>query len=314
MAGAARGLVAAGMLVYGVAVAAVALLALPALEDAGCAGVDLSPLPLSRGIGTLGPGDPLADPAVLLFVLTAGLFMPLGFFVRVLWSRGVLVSLGLGAAFALLIELSQLAGSQPCGAVAHVVAGGAGALLGSVASLALPRRWRVRSAVVAQPPATVTRLRRGLAMACDWVSVYLTGFVLSAPVAAVLYASGGSGAVEAAGVPLDAVATYSAMAVTAAVALGTGRTIGDRILQLEYRGGSLPPFVARLVRYVCGIGGYQILTAPTEGANPVSLAFVLVSIVLVFTTAQGRGLPGLATRRELFDVREPRAAEAVDSR
>lgn len=313
----ARMLVFAGMLVYFVALWIYALAPLPSPQAIECAPVEFEPLPLTRGAGALGPGDPLADPAVLAFVLTVALFLPLGFFVRVLWNRGVVAALAAGLGLAMIVELTQLTGVwglYPCAyrslAVADLIAAGLGAVVGSVASLALPWSWRVtRSApAIAEAPRPVTRLRRALAMTCDWVSVYLTGFVISSPVAAVLSASGGPEAVEAASVPLDAVATYSAIAVTAGVALGTGRTIGDRILQLEYRGGPLPPIAARLVRYLCGIGGYQILTAFTEGANPVSAVYVAVSIGLVFTTSKGRGLPGLASRRELVDARDAAAA------
>ncbi|MET0734386.1 MAG: VanZ family protein [Microbacterium sp.] len=308
--GIARWLVLVVALAYVVAVVVWTLLPGRSSEDADCAGVNLDLLSPFGSRGLFAPGDPLAEPAVLQFVVGVVLYLPVGVFVRVLWAHGVVVSAAAGLGLSLVMELTQLTGVwglSPCAyrvfGLDDLLAGALGAALGSILSLALPRGWRIGGAVVTAPR-PVTRWRRGLAMTCDWASVYLIGLALGAPVAAMLFVSGGRGAVEDARGALDAVSTCSALAITGAVALGTRRTIGDRILQLEYRGDALPPVAARVLRFVGGIGGYQILTAFTEGANPVSAAFVVVSIVLVFTTAKGRGLPGLASRQALADVRD----------
>lgn len=146
-------------------------------------------------------------------------------------------------------------------------------------------------------------------MACDWVSVYAIGAAVAYPAVWGIDLVAGSDAVTDRALLIEAISTVAALAVTGTVALGTGRTIGDHATRLAFRGGSLDPFGATLLRFVGGIGGYQLLTAPTEGANPVSLAFVAASIVLFFTTARGRGLPGLLSRRQVVDVRDPRRAD-----
>lgn len=314
--GVARAVVLGVLALYGFALWISAVIPFPDPGTIDCVAPQLSPLdPFTGATGALGPGDPLAEPGVLALMVGVTLFLPLGFFVRVLWNRGIGVTIAAAAVVALLLEITQWTGVwgiYPCAfrsfGVDGVVAAAIGGAFGAVGSLALSRTWRLtRAAVAISGPQPVTRWRRGLAMACDWVSVYFIGLVAATPVAAALDLAGGHAAVEASSSALDIVSTYTALAVTGAVALFSGRTIGDRILQLEYRGSGMPPLAARAVRFFAGIGGYQVLTAFTEGANPVSAAFVVLAIVLFFTTAKGRGLPGLASRQTLADVREPAA-------
>ncbi|MEU1971806.1 VanZ family protein [Microbacterium sp. NPDC019599] len=314
--GAARILVPFAMLVYGMSIWIYTLAPFPEPGAIDCAGLQLDPLQFVRDLrGASAPGHALADPAVMQLFLNVVLFLPLGVFVRVMWNRGVVVSLVAGLALSLLIELTQLTGVwgiYPCAYrvfdVDDLLTNTIGAVLGSLLSLALPRAWRVGRAdpADARAPQPVTKWRRALGMVCDWVSVYLLGLTIALPVSAIVYVTGGREALVASNGLLDACSTLGALAVTGSVAIATGRTIGDHAMQLAYRGTTLPPFWAGVVRFFAGIGGYQVLTAPTEGANPVSMVFVLASIVLALATAKGRGLPGIASRQVPTDVREAR--------
>jgi glycopeptide antibiotics resistance protein len=318
--GAPRLLVSLAMLIYGIAIWTYTLLPFPDPDAYRCAGVELDPLRIATDLSSgLGGGNALANPAVLQLFLNVVLFIPLGVFIRIVWDRGILVSIAAGLGLSLVVELTQLTGVwgvYPCAYrvfdVGDLFTNTVGAAVGSLAALALPRTRRIGrgDATDIDPPQPVTRWRRALAMMCDWVSVYLIGLTASLPVAAFIFLVAGRQALVDSEGALEIVATVAALAVTGGIALGTRRTIGDHALQLAYGGSRLPPFATAVLRFVGGIGGYQILTAFTPGANPVSGAFVAASIVLLFTTARGRGLPGLASRQVLGDARDRRESAA----
>jgi hypothetical protein len=301
----ARALLIGATVVYALGLAVMALMPLGA--DQACAEAQWDVRRLADGIpNAAAPGHPLTDPAVLSLLVGFVAFLPLGVLLRIAWGRGVIVALLVGLGLSLLIELTQATGVwglRECAYrvfdIVDVIANTVGAVVGS----AITRLFVLRpGGVGAGNPTPVTRVRRAFGMTCDWVSVYFLGFVLTTPVAAAIWAFGGPAALSRSDAALDAAQTAIALAVTGAVALATRRTIGDHAARVAYGGGPLPPAVAAPLRYVAGIGGYQLLTAPTEGANPVSLAFVLGSIALLFVTADGRGLPGLASRQHVVDA------------
>jgi hypothetical protein len=302
----ARALVIGATVVYAVGLAVMALV--PLGGGPACAEAQWDVRRLADGIpNAAAAGHPLTDPAVLSLLVGFVAFLPLGVLLRIAWGRGVIVALLAGVGLSLLIELTQATGVwglRECAYrvfdVVDVVANTLGAVVGSaIMRLFLPRPTGVTGS---GDPVPVTRVRRALGMTCDWVSVYFLGFVLTTPVAAAIHLLGGPAALGRSDAALDAAQTAIALAVTGAVTLATRRTIGDHAARVAYRGGPLPPAVAVPLRFVAGIGGYQLLTAPTEGANPVSLVFVLVSIALLFVTASGRGLPGLASRQHVVDA------------
>lgn len=309
----ARALVIGAGVVYAIGLAIMALV--PLGGGQACAEAQWDMRLLADGIpSATATGHPLTDPAVLSLLVGFVAFLPLGVILRIGWGRGVIVALLVGCGLSLLIEMTQetgVWGLRECAYrvfdVVDVVANTLGAVVGSgIARLFLPRPTGGVGVggVGATDPAPVTRVRRALGMTCDWVSVYFLGFVLTTPVAAAIHLIGGPAALGTSDAALDAVQTVIALAVTGAVALGTRRTIGDHAARIAYRGGPLPRAAAVPLRFGAGIGGYQLLTAPTEGANPVSLVFVLVSIALLFVTERGRGLPGLVSRQHVVDARE----------
>ena len=74
-------------------------------------------------------------------------------------------------------------------------------------------------------------------------------------------------------------------------------------MQLRYTGSRLPAALARLLRWAGGIGGLTALGMLGGVFDALSSVLILVAIVLLFTTRQGRGLPGLLSGQHLEDAR-----------
>ncbi|WP_336627067.1 MULTISPECIES: VanZ family protein [unclassified Microbacterium] len=128
-----------------------------------------------RGRLTLGRSLLWAAALVYFLALNVLLFLPLGFFLRVLGGRGILVALLVGFGVSLVVETTQLTGVwglYPCAYrvfdVDDLLTNTVGAVLGSLLALVVPRRMRgpavVDGAARARP---VTRRRRLLGMVCD---------------------------------------------------------------------------------------------------------------------------------------------------
>ncbi|WP_036318758.1 VanZ family protein [Microbacterium sp. B24] len=302
----------AAALVYFWAIWTYTLLPLPDAENYACAGVNLN---IWAFIDDLRGARSLTDFAVLQLALNVLLFMPLGFFLRVLGGRGIVVAFATGLLVSLTIETTQLTGVwglYPCAYrvfdVDDMLTNTVGAVLGSLVALIVPRRWWVRRSTDAgSRPHPVTRGRRLLAMFCDLLGVVLVGYGSAVAVQVFLeYVVRDHAAV------LDGAAgrfalTVTPIAIWAVVVLATGRTPGDLAVELRYRGGRLPAPVARPLRFLAGIGGYLLLDLVPEPWTFVQFLFAAASVVLVFTTRGGRGLPGLVTGQWLVDARESAA-------
>ncbi|MCP2638447.1 VanZ family protein [Microbacterium sp. HD4P20] len=303
-------------LVYLMAIWTYTLLPLPDPETIRCAGVNLDPFAFIDDLrGTTGrPGrGALNDPAVLQLLLNVLLFVPLGFFLRVLGGRGILFALLVGLGVSALVETTQLTGVwwlYPCAYrvfdVDDLLANTVGALLGSVLALLVPRRhWGTPRFADAEEPRPVTSGRRYLAMACDVLAAWITGVAAGVKFQVVLYVLGADAAVQD-GTAAGIVGSATAIVVWLIVVLVTGRTIGDIAVQLRFTGGPLPPALARPLRFAGGIGGYLVLLALPGAWGLVAAVFAVGSAVLVLTTPDRRGLPGLMSGQRLVDAREPR--------
>jgi len=314
----ARFLVWAAALVYFGAIWTYTLLPLPDVEDYACAGVNLD---VWAFVDDLRAARSLTDFAVLQLALNVLLFLPLGFFVRVLGGRGILVAFVTGLLVSLTIETTQLTGAWgifPCAYrvfdVDDLLTNTLGAVLGSLLALVVPRRHRgSRLGDAGSRPHPVTRGRRLLAMFCDLLGVVIVGYGAAIVVqvfleyvvrdhAAVL--DGGAGRFALNALPI---------ALWAVVVLVTGRTPGDLAVELRYRGSRLPAAVSRPLRFLGGIGGYLLLDLAPEPWSALQFLFVAASVVLVFTTRRGRGLPGLVSGQGLVDAREPAEPAAAAS-
>jgi len=304
-----RTLVWAAALVYFLAIWTYTLLPLPDSGAYACAGVNLD---VFAFVDDLRQATSPTDFAVLQLALNVLLFLPLGFFVRVLGGRGILTALLVGFGVSLVIETTQLTGVwglYPCAYrvfdVDDLLTNTVGAVLGSVLALIVPRR--IRGGVptdAAAAPHSVTRGRRVLAMVCDGLGATLVGGAVGIGVQIVLeYVVRDHGAVLD-GVIAQTTANVVPIAVWAVVTLATGRTVGDIAVELRYCGGPLPVALARPLRFLGGIGGYLLLVQLPGAWSVLATVFAVASFVVTLATPRGRGLPGLVSGQQVRDARE----------
>lgn len=295
-------------LVYFFAIWTYTLLPLPAAVDYACAGVNLN---IGEFIDDLRGARSFTDFAVLQLALNVLLFVPLGFFLRVLGGRGIVVAFLVGFGISLIIETTQLTGAWgvfPCAYrvfdVDDLLTNTTGAVVGSLLSLAVPRRWR-GSAVAADTDRArpITRARRLLAMFCDALGVWLTAAVAGIAVQVWLEFVVRDHAAVLAGTAASIAATVTPIALWLVLVLATGRTLGDLAVELRYRGGPVPTPIVRALRFVGGIGGYLLLGLLPGGWSTLQFVFAIVALVLVFTTAHSRGLAGVLSGQQLTDAR-----------
>lgn len=300
----------AAALVYFIAIWAYTLFPLPEPGSFACAGVNLD---VTAFVRDLAGARSLSDPAVLQLALNVLLFVPLGFFLRVLGDRGVVVALAVGFGISLVIETTQLTGVwglYPCAYrvfdVDDLLTNTVGAVLGSLLALIVPRRARGSARRDdAGEPRPVTRGRRLLAMVCDGLGVALAPVIVSVTLQLWLeYVVRDHDAVVD-GRLASLLGEAAPILIWLVVVLVTGRSVGDLAVQLRYTGGPLPEPLARVGRYLGGAGGFLLLAALPAPWNALQLLFAGTAIVLLFTTRAGRGLPGVLSGRQLTDAREP---------
>ncbi|MFG6402381.1 VanZ family protein [Microbacterium sp. P04] len=307
----ARMLLWAAALVYFWAIWTYTLLPLPDPTTFRCAGVNLD---LWAFVGDVRgaarrPGPFITDPAILQLLLNVVLFAPLGFFLRVLGGRGVIVAFLVGLGVSVFVETTQLTGDWGIYDCAYrvfdvddMLTNTVGAVCGSLLALAVPARHRggERSAD-ADAPRPVTRRRRVLGMLCD--ALGLTLVIGAAGVAVQLFQTFvvGDGTP-----PLDGtMASVAGVAVGTGtwliVVLATGRSVGDLAVRLRFTRGVLPAPLARPARWITGVSGYPLLDALPDPWSALTLPFVLATVVMVLVFADGRGLPGIYGARVLDD-------------
>lgn len=319
-----RGTVSAGRtllwlsaLVYSWAVWAYTLLPLPDPQELTCSGRNLDPFMFVHDIdGALaqasnGPVAVLTDPALLQVTLNVLLFVPLGFFVRVLSGRGVVVAGFAGLAVSAFIEFTQLTGVwglYPCAYrvfdVDDMLTNTVGALLGSVAALLVPRRHRGHpEAAAADVPRPVTKRRRLLAMLTDWVAAAVLGAGVTVVVRSyLLYVAGDRDAALESDLS-TLLGGGTAALVWLVVIATTGASVGDLAVRLRYTGGRAPLWWQRAARYLTGIGGYLLLEMLPQPWSSSATVFAVVAVVAALLTRDGRGLPGSAAGTDLVDSR-----------
>ncbi|MBD8063601.1 VanZ family protein [Actinomycetaceae bacterium Sa1BUA1] len=313
----------AAALVYFWAIWTYTLLPLPDPAAIRCMPTNLDPLAFLDEIGAAvdrAQGRPLAaltDPAVMQITLNVLLFVPLGFFARLLGGRGVAVAAVGGLATSAVVELTQLTGVwglYPCAYrvfdVDDLLTNTTGAVLGSVLAFVVPRRhWGRNSVVAPEAPRPVTVPRRLLAMVSDWLAFTLVGAGAAIVVQALLLYVLDDRPAALEGHISTTVGVVVPLLVWLVVTLATGRTVGDIAVRLRYTGSPLPPVAARLLRLGGGIGGYgllqllQLLPSAAGWVGPLLAAFPVVALVATLATEHGRGLPGLASRHHLEDSR-----------
>ncbi|MDD7945506.1 VanZ family protein [Microbacterium sp. NE2HP2] len=308
-------------LVYFFAIWTYTLLPLPDPSSMRCAGSNLNLFELVddiRGAAQRAGGSPrafLSDSAFLQLALNVLLFLPLGFFVRVLARRGILVAFTSGLGISLIVEFTQLTGVwgvYPCAYrvfdVDDLLTNTVGAVIGSILALLVPRR-----PVSEEPdaPRPVTRGRRILAMVCDLLAYSLVGIFVSVGIQAALVFTGNRDVAVETDLAGQA-GSIAALAVVGGCVLVSGRTIGDLTVRLRYAGGPALAVATRLTRFLGGIGGYALLDQLPGPWGFLAFVFLVACAILTFTTQGGRGLPGLLGAQVLRDSREHGPAGRVE--
>jgi glycopeptide antibiotics resistance protein len=298
------------------------LIPMPESDSYRCRGVNLRPFEFIDDIraAVAVSGRYLTDPVVLQVALNVLLFLPLGFFLRVLGGRGILIAGVTGFAISAIIETTQLTGVWglfPCAYrvfdVDDLIANTSGALLGSVLAFVVPAPHRgVRKAPDAEKPRPVTRRRRLLGIVCDVVGIGLVGFAVSVLVQAAISLTLG----EAATFSTDDVASLAGTVVTAGLWLGvvlaTGRSVGDIATRVRFTDGVLPGWLARPLRFVTGAGMFAVLEALPSPWSLAALVLALATASMLFVWRDGRGLTGWFGRRRLVDDRAGVVSPTVD--
>jgi glycopeptide antibiotics resistance protein len=293
--------------VYALALWTYTLLPFPAQDDFPCKGSQL------RVLGSLGlihvpqSGSPVAllrEPAFLQIVLNVLLFIPLGYFVRVVLHRGVLVATTLGLGVSLLIELTQRTGVwslYDCPYrlfdVDDLWVNTLGATVGSLLSLLVVRRRRPDVVL----PTTISFGRRLVGFVSDALFVVLTGaavalawrgwqiFVLDRRLG---HLDVGTQKVLQWAVPF---------AVEALLVLLAGRTVGELVVSVRAvarrRGLTVP---SRVLKLATGIGPVFVFAVLDPWpAGLLIAAFAVLTLTVAWRTANHRGLSHVASAMDL---------------
>lgn len=305
-------LLAFAALVYFLAIWTFTLLPLPDPAAIQCAGTNTNLFALVDDLRTaIGrPGNTLTDPLTLQLVLNVALFVPLGVLLRLMTGRGLPTALLVGVGLSLLIETTQLTGVwglYPCAYrvfdVDDLLTNTTGAVVGSLLSLLLPRRLRSGPAETdPEEPRPVTKGRRLLAMLCDLVGYSLFVLLVGVGVQLVRQQQG----LDLLGPQASIISGLAGVLLWTLLVLATGRTLGDLVVRLRFRGGPQPVAVARVLRLLGGIAAYgllDLLGTVWEPATTIALGFGVVVFLLAVVTRRGRGLPGLLTGQDLADSR-----------
>lgn len=279
--------------VYGVALWTYTLVPLPESDDFGCAGTNLRPFAFVHDILAAGRNFWRSLPAFQA-LFNVVLFIPLGYFVRTLLRRGVVVAGFIGFAISLAIELTQRTGIWgyfPCAYrvfdVDDLILNTSGAVIGSVLTIPI-----VRLLGPARPLTAVTEVtlgRRLIGMLTDAALATVVGGGLTVGWRAVaLYVLG----IPFAELPLiveTLLATVPALALESWWVMRRGRTFGEAAVQLEPVPTHDRVVWARAVKLTSGIGGYIVLSG-VESLGRAVAPFVLLTLVAAWRSRHHRGL------------------------
>ncbi|MGC2941289.1 MULTISPECIES: VanZ family protein [unclassified Brevibacterium] len=297
--------------VYAMALWTYTLLPIPSAAELTCAAVQLRPFQFINDILSFDTSSVRAlmtNPAVLQAALNIILFVPLGWFVRQLAGRGIVMATVTGLAASALIEVTQITGIwglYPCAYrvfdVDDLIMNTLGAVLGSVAGLLFLRRRDGLQEPDAPRPLTVTRRLTGIL--CDLLIWGLFGWSV-ALVYGVIKAVLGDGTIAEPGPTVAFIGFALPFAAQLLSVLSRGVTLGERLVLIAAVTVRRPTPVGRALRFLFGIGGYMLLsqwTFPLSGL----LLFLLVAVsaVMVFTTRRHRGLACVVSGTEIDDVR-----------
>ncbi|MDR0944758.1 MAG: VanZ family protein [Bifidobacteriaceae bacterium] len=240
---------AASCLIYGLAIWTYTLLPLPDPHRIKhCLTPQLDPLRFIADVRKYGAATAAQlahNPALIQLVFNVVFFVPLGFLLRAMWRRGVVVSLLAGLAVSLLVECTQgtgVWGLFPCAYrlfdVDDLATNTLGAVVGSLLAWPLLRRRARRAAgapvVPDAVPRRITVWRRALGFLSDGLATLLlvlgTGTAIEALQLYLLHRRFR----EADAVLASTIAWAAVLALQLLVTLASGRTIGDHAVAIRY--------------------------------------------------------------------------------
>lgn len=301
--------------VYAVALWSYTLVPLPEKDAFACAGTNVRPFGFVADIRADGR-SPLRNRALLQAVFNVVLFGPLGFFLRVLWRRGVVVATATGLVISLAIELTQLTGVWGLYRCAYrvfdvddLLLNTLGALLGSLVALPVVALLSRR-----RPPPVVTTVtvgRRLVGFLADLMLIAAVGG--SATIAwraFALYALGWP--IEQLPAAVDQALAYGLPAVVeGSWVLGRGRTLGEAIVQLEPVARPGTRTRSRLLKFAAGVGGYLLLASGLSTVPFVETGFAIATVVVALRSRHHRGLSHVVAGMDLRVERAPTDSAAA---
>jgi len=293
--------------VYALALWTYTLLPFPAQDDFACKGSQL------RVLGTLGlihapsSGGPVAllrEPAFLQIVLNVMLFIPLGYFVRVVLHRGVVVATGLGLGVSLLIELTQRTGVWNLYDCAYrlfdvddLLINTLGATVGSLLSLLVVRRRRPEVVL----PTTISYGRRLVGFVCDVLFIVLTGATVALAWRGwqIFVLDHRLGDLD---VGTQKVLQWSVpFAIEAGLVLLAGRTVGELVVSVRAvarrRSLVVPSRVVKLAAGVAPLFVFALLDVRLAAA--LTAAFAVLTLAVAWRTTNHRGLSHVVSGMDL---------------
>lgn len=284
-----------GAAVYGLALWTYTLLPFPAGNGFRCQATRLSVWTSLRPVlrhGLLPLAELLQRTAFQQLAFNVLLFVPLGFFVRWVLHRGVVVSVLLGFVVSLSIEVTQLSGVWRLYRCAYrtfdvddLITNTAGALVGGVLA------WVFIHPDKDAPERLPTRISLGR----RWV-----GFLGDAIFVGVLGAVSGLALrlLGFGGLPPAAMLVLP-LAVEGLGVLAGGRTVGEWAISVKTESRRLPAVLARPIKFLTGVGAFGVLALPAVYGGTLLLAFVVLTLVVSVPTKQHRGLSGWLSGSEL---------------
>lgn len=277
--------------VYGLALWTYTLLPVPPAGEYDCKGRQLDPLGSIASIDPAGPATLLRDPAFLQVALNVLLFVPLGYYVRQILRRGVVVAILLGLGTSLLIETTQLTGVWHLYDCAYrlfdvddLMVNTLGAVGGSLLSAVFVRR-RER----AEPlPTRITLGRRLVGMVSDVLFIVISGALVALAYRGWCYWSD-------TGVERDVQTLLQfgvPLVVEAVSVLSVGRTVGEHVVSV--RAVARRPrlvLLSRAVKLATGVGPLFVLALPGGWwAAALLPAYLVVTVAAAWRSPGHRGL------------------------
>ncbi|WP_137295195.1 VanZ family protein [Nocardioides dongxiaopingii] len=308
--------------VYGLSLWTYTLLPMPAPDSYRCRGRQLEPFGSISRIWT-DVGAPDHTFQVGQVALNVLLFVPLGYYLRVIVRRGVVTAALVGLATSLLIELTQTTGVwnlYDCPYrlldVDDLLVNTVGAVGGSLLSFVVLDR---RDDTTPPLPSTVSLGRRLVGLASDVIFSVLLGGAAAAVYRGLTEHGPGD---HDAGVR-TAVLVGVPYVVQAVSVLAVGRTVGEHVVAVRAvpraGGAARSPYPRRLVKLAAGATpGFALVAVAVAGAGWVATAalvglglLTVAHVVVAGRSEQHRGLSHVVAGLDLRIATEERLEREV---